>query len=150
MKQDIYLIVGTPGSGKTWCMKQLEKGFDVCHHDNEPLQGGFKGWGGEDGYVKEIAKRASTGSKPVLADTPFSLSKLKEPLEKQGFTVKPVFIIESPEVTSKRYYNREKRLIPQGHLTRIETYKARARELGAKTGTSEQILDYLRAESEQT
>lgn len=139
----IYIIVGTPGSGKTWVCNQLEDKFRVAHHDEHHL-GGFKGFGGEDGYVKELARLARLGDRPVLGETPFSLSKIMEPLLAMGFDVRPVFILESEVVTRERYLSRMGKRIPQGHLTRIRTYRLRAKELKAPSGTSREILDYLK------
>lgn len=94
-------------------------------------------------YLNAIAEAARRDDKPVLCDVPFSLSKLQEPLERLGFHCHPVFIIEDPEVTRARYEKREGKPIPQGHLTRINTYRDRAISTGAPHGTSEQILRYL-------
>lgn len=139
----IYIIAGTPGSGKTWVCNQLENKFRVVHHD-EHLQGGFTGFGGELGYVKELARQARIGERPVLGETPFSLSKIMEPLQGMGFEVKPVFILESESVTSQRYLDRMGKRIPKGHLTRIRTYRLRSKELNAPAGTSREILEYLK------
>lgn len=131
----IYILVGTPGSGKTWIAGQLEAKFDVVYHD------AFIGMD----YTNELMRRARLNRKPVLGETPFSVTRIVEPLEAKGFTVHPVFVIESDTVTKERYRAREGRDIPQGHLTRIGTYRIRAKELGARSGTSLEILNYLRS-----
>ena len=130
---NIYLVVGAPGSGKTTVCNQLTNEFEYIPHDLYPKT-----------YIPEVLKRVKMASKPLLIETPFSVSKVMEPLNQAGYNVIPVFIIETPEVTSKRYFEREGKQIPQGHLTRIETYKQRANELKAFQGTSEQVLNHLK------
>lgn len=129
----IYLIIGAPGSGKSWVCNQLKDQFDYIPHDEYKI-----------GYIEEIVKRAKIASKLLLIETPFSISKVVDPLNLAGFSPVPVFIIETPEITSKRYEAREGKPIHQGHLTRIETYKKRAKELKAFQGTSEEVLNYLK------
>ncbi len=129
MKQPIYLIVGTPGSGKTWVMDQLKDKFDILRHDD---YGEFKY------YAKAIYQLQSVADKPILIETPFSVSQFMAALE-----VTPVFIIESDEVTRTRYETREGKPIPKGHLTRIQTYIDRAEELNAFSGTSAEVLAHL-------
>lgn len=151
MKQPIYLVVGTPGSGKTWVCQQLGDKFDYLPHDD---------FGDPKRYIEAIVRLATynqsaaqfntpdvTPANPVLIETPFSVTQIKEPLEARGYKVIPVFIIETPEVTTKRYEDRDQKPIPKGHLTRIETYKTRAKELGAFSGTAEQVLAHLRTVS---
>lgn len=139
----IYLIIGTPGSGKTWVIDQLKDKFTVCPHDKIDENGNYKRFT-DDEYIHDIDVSARTSSNPVLCETPFSISKLYDPLVKKGHDVTPLFIIERPEVTAQRYYVREGMAIPKGHLTRIETYKQRAKEMKAKTGTSTEILIHLK------
>lgn len=138
-KPTIYLVIGVPGSGKSWICEQLQKEFNYVHHDGyighirQPMA-----------YVKGILKAAENVDRPVLAEAPFSISKIKDPLEKAGYQVTPVFIAEHPRVVAKRYANREGKRIPNGHLTRMNTYKQRAKRWGAFAGTSEQALQFLK------
>lgn len=134
MKQ-VYLIVGTPGSGKTWVCKQLEDQFDYLAHDDFP---------DDKSYVAAVKRLEDIADKPILIETPFSVSNVMGPLVDHGMVVTPVFIIESAEITTKRYEERESKSIPKGHLTRIETYKKRALELDAFSGTSQEVLDYIK------
>lgn len=144
MKEPIYLVVGTPGSGKTWVCQQLGDKFDYLPHDD---------YGDAKLYVNAILRLAEYNGKknpneerilPILIETPFSVTQIKEPLEAKGYQVIPVFIIETAEVTSKRYQDRELKPIPKGHLTRIETYKQRAKELNAYSGVASQVLEHLK------
>jgi hypothetical protein len=141
--KNIFILVGAPGSGKTWVARQVVDKFTYVPHDTYGLAG-------NKAYVKSIATQATNSDKPIVCDTPFSLSEIKEPLSHLGLNVKPVFIIESPETTQSRYEARYRTeglgqpVMPKGHLTRIETYKQRARELQAPSGTSSEMLDYMK------
>lgn len=137
MTKTIFILAGSPGSGKSWVAGQVEDKFTYVPHDTF----GLKSY---DEYVSAITKKAESSEKPILCDTPFSLSQLMDPLQKQGYDVRPVFIIEPIEVTRKRYEERDKKPIPQGHLTRIGTFLERAKRLQAPYGSSDHILHYLR------
>ena len=126
----IYLIVGAPGSGKTWVCSQLKDQFDYLPHDDFP---------NPKAYIAAIKRLASFSTKNILIETPFSVSQFMETLP-----VIPMFVIETPAITKSRYETREKKPIPQGHLTRINTYIDRAQELQAFSGTSEQVLERLK------
>jgi predicted kinase len=135
-----YMVIGCPGSGKSWVCDQLKNKFDYVHHD------AFIGMAG-DTYVNEIVRRSEGAKRPLLLEAPFSISKIKEPLERAGFQITPVFIQEDPRTIGERYQKRENKEIPRGHLTRQETYRQRADEWKAFKGTSDQVLEHLKAES---
>jgi hypothetical protein len=130
----VYLVIGVPGSGKTWVCERLSSYFHVVPHD-EHINGQ---------YVRAIADAAGEVARPVLAEAPFSISQTVEPLEARGIRVIPVFIIEDVDTLSERYREREGKEIPQGHLTRQETYRQRAEQWDAFSGTSEEVLDFLK------
>jgi predicted kinase len=132
VKKKIFMVVGCPGSGKSWVCEKLSGKFQYVRHDDNPK-----------GYVPEIVRQAKTATKPLLIETPFSVSQIKEPLEKQGFEVVPLYIQERPEVIRERYQKREGKPIPEGHLTRQQTYRQRAAEQGAFSGSSTEILQRL-------
>lgn len=134
----VYLIVGCPGSGKSWICNQLAEQFSYVAHDDFIGKGNNK-------YPEAIIRAARTSPRPVLCETPFSVSQLLEPLTKAGCRVVPVFIIEKFAVIAKRYLDREGRTIPLGHLNRQNTYRARAMELKAFMGTSSEVLLHLKA-----
>jgi hypothetical protein len=139
----IFILVGASGSGKTWVANQITDKFTYVPHDRYGLKS-------NDEYVKAISAIANASSKPIVCDTPFSLSQIQSPLAKLGYEVKPVFVVEKPSVTRQRYearYATEKKgqeQMPKGHLSRIQTYIDRAKELKAPIGTSTEILDYMR------
>lgn len=137
MKQEIYLLVGVPGSGKTWITNQVGHKFHFIHHD------GFIYLKQPGAYLRAILEQAPTAQKPILIEAPFSIRETMEPLQAAGYNVKPVFILEEPEVVTLRYLKREGKMIPKGHLTRMKTYADRARGSGGFAGTSEQVLRHL-------
>lgn len=137
MKQTVYMIVGCPGAGKTWITNQIKDKFTFLHHD---LYIGMAG----DTYLRDIYKALETSTKPLLIEAPFSISQYKDPLERNGIKVIPVFIIEEESVLKERYRNREKKEIPKGHITRQQTYAKRCAEWGAFRGTSSEVLEHLK------
>lgn len=138
MMKKAYMVIGCPGSGKSWVCDKLDDQFSYVHHD---LYIGMAG----DTYVKEILKACENAKKPLLIEAPFSVSVIKEPLELFGVEVIPVFIQEKHEVITERYFKREKRPIPTGHLTRQKTYAKMAKEWNAFAGTSTEVYEYLKA-----
>jgi hypothetical protein len=136
----VYILVGTPGSGKTWVANQLRNQYTVCEHD-------VHGRAGPAAYATKIAELSFFATTPILAEVPFSLSQLQDQLMRRGLESRAVFICESEATTQARYEAREGKPIPQGHLTRIVTYRQRAAEQDAPIGTSEQILNYLKGKA---
>lgn len=132
----VYLLVGVPASGKTWVAKQLLDRFELVANDD---------YIGKD-YVGAILKasRREEG-KPVLAEAPFSVSQVVDPLKAAGRKVIPVFILETEQKLTARYFEREGGQIPQGHITRQGTYEVRAKAMDAFSGTSAEVLEHLKA-----
>lgn len=140
MKQPIYMLIGCPGAGKTWCTEQLKEKFHHVWHDGFIYLKAPKGT-----YVSEILKQAEGAKKPLLIEAPFSISETLEPLRNAGHNVVPVVIVEKPEIIAMRYLQREKKEIPKGHLTRQKTYEQRAKALKWFHGTTEEVLNHLKA-----
>lgn len=137
-KQSIYLLVGVPGVGKTWVCNQIAHKFEYVHHD------GFIYLKQPGAYLNAILEKAPSATKPLLIEAPFSISETKDPLEKAGYKVIPIFIIEHETILMDRYQKREKKPIPPGHLTRMKTYLSRAKDWGSFHGTSRQVMEYLK------
>lgn len=133
----VYMVIGCPGSGKSWVCEQLQNEFTYVHHDLFIKMSGAT-------YVNAIAKAAVDSDKPMLVEAPFSISQTKDPLELMGFKVIPVVIQEKPFVIEARYQSREGKPIPTGHITRQNTYRQRALAWGAFMGTSDEVLHHLR------
>lgn len=132
--QTIYLICGVPGSGKTWVCNQLTDKFTYIANDD---------FIGSD-PIKEAYRASRSSEKPVLFDCPFGERLVRDNLINKGCQVIPVFVIEDPQTTKKRYESREGKPFPSQHLTRSMSIGARAEQWRAKSGTSEEILQYLR------
>ncbi len=133
VSKPVYLVVGVPCAGKSWVCEQLDGLYSYVRHDDHI--------GGD--YPAAVHGRTLLTTKPVLAETPFSMSQIVEPLEKYGHKVVPVFIIEPEDVLRQRYRARERKDIPAGHLSRQKTYANRAREGRHLTGTSNEVLKIL-------
>jgi hypothetical protein len=131
----IVLVVGVPGSGKTWVCHQLRTRFVYIPHDDYKV---------EQEYFDKLLATSQQSDVPVLGEAPFGISKFLETCEFSGIEAVPVFIIEDDEVIIDRYYQREHKMPYPGTLTRQQTYKERAEQLGAFQGTSEEVLNYLR------
>ncbi len=134
MTDTIYLICGVSGSGKSWVCKQLTHKFAYLPHDEH-----YKDFG------QAIAKLARASNKPVITECPFGERPIKDDLERRGLKVIPIFVIEAPDIVRKRFIEREKRQPQQAALTRATTILRRAKDWNAPHGTSNQILQYLRA-----
>jgi hypothetical protein len=132
--QKIYLIIGVPGSGKSWVSSKLEDRFEVLPHD-EFLNAN---------YPAMLVKAACMLSKPIVGELPFGITETLTYLQESGADVEPVFIVEPPDVLKARYSAREGKDIPKGHLTRQNTYYERSIEYGAFSGTAQKVLDYLK------
>ena len=142
MTPKIVLLVGCPGSGKTWIAHQLQDVYDHLPHDDYQDSTAR--------YVKDIARlcrlsAAYQSTKPILIETPFSVSKIVGPLAELGLYPTCVYIVDNKALVEERYYKREGRTIPLGHLTRMDTYESRAKEQGAFYGSSQQVLAHLKA-----
>jgi AAA domain len=136
MVHSVYMVIGCPGSGKSWVCEQLKDQFHCVQRDP------FSGMSGS-AYIDEIVRQSRVAIKPLLIEAPFSISKIKEPLERLGFRVTPVFIQENYSVIRARYRQREGREIPRRHLTRQHTYQQRAIAWDAFQGTSSEVLRWL-------
>lgn len=132
----IILIAGVPGSGKTWVTDQLTNEYEVMKHDDYI----------NHNYVNAIIREARNEGKPILIETPFSISQIIEPIQKVRLKVEVVCIIEDESVLEDRYMKREFTIIPMGHLTRNQTYYDRAQDKGYFYGPSESVLKHLKTQ----
>lgn len=141
MVKTVYLVCGVPASGKSWVCQQLTDKFEYVHHD------GFVGHiNHPEAYVKAVAQAAVSAARPILAEAPFSISSIEQPLTRIGHQVIPFFIIEDEKILRDRYKGRgrhEEHII-QGHLSRQKTFLERALTRGAFYGNSTQVLSRLK------
>jgi hypothetical protein len=136
VNQRLYLLCGVPGSGKTWVMNQVRTLYNAVDHDD---------FIGQD-LVQAVLQRASSGEldkRPMLVDCPFAERELRGRLERAGFSVVPIFIVEPTHVVQDRYMKREGKPLPRPSVTRAATILQRVHEWNAPRGTSEQVLDWL-------
>lgn len=133
------MLVGCPGSGKSWVANQMKQSMDYIPHDNFIKT--------PSTYLQNILSHVKNkkNDTPLLIETPFSINQLKEPLKNRGLDVECVFIQENHDTLKNRYETREGKPIPEGHLTRQQTYAERAKESGSFFGSSNQVLDYLKS-----
>lgn len=131
----IYLVVGVPASGKSWVCEQLRgSGFLYLPHDEYVT---------EDSYSTAIRRLAKEEVDFILAELPFSMD-IERRLNKAGYKVTTVFIVETTAVLNDRYLLRRGKKILKGHLTRQATFLRRAKRRKAFYGTSTEVLKHLR------
>lgn len=131
--QDVFLVCGVPGSGKTWVCEQLTDDFDYVPHDDYLVSA----------YGPALISRAKNSDKPVLGEAPFRISVLIQELRKAGIKCHPYFIIEPDYKAKSQYEARENKPMPKMHMTRMATVRQRARDFGTASGTSNQVLEML-------
>lgn len=133
MAQPVFLLCGVSGSGKTWVCKQLQDKFCYVPHDMFYEEA-----------PKVIARVSESAQRPIITECPFGERLIKESMEKRGLKVIPFFVIEDPKTVRERYIAREKKELPKSAWTRATTIRDRAREWKAVSGTSEEILKFLK------
>lgn len=140
--QDIWLLCGVPGSGKSWVCRQLTQRFNYIPHD-EHITPGQRGVSPIEKHKFALIYAAKEGMKPVIGECPFMMSVMIEELRKLGATVHPVFVLEPAHVIKERYEKRENKPIPQQHLTRVNSIAGDARKYGEYSGSSGDVLAYM-------
>lgn len=133
MAQPVLLICGVSGSGKTWVCRQLADKFTYVPHDVF-----------FEAIPQVVAHAAKNSTKPIITECPFGERLIRESMEKRGLRVVPFFVIEEPSLVRARYMAREKKELPKNAWTRATSIIERAKEWGAISGTSTEILNYLR------
>lgn len=152
----VILIIGVPGSGKSWCARQLKDKYTYVPHDRcwthpekfPPKDGdGDCDWpsGAKSTHVMELVRVAAKSDKPIITECPFAERELREQLEAHGIKVEPIFIIEPPRIVMDRYQKRSQKRIPKSFLTRATSIVDRADEWQAERGTSQEVLEILRS-----
>lgn len=133
MMQEVFLVVGVPGSGKSWVCEQLTQRFEYVKHDEHI----------NSGALVPMTITAALGDKPVLLDCPFGERLLRGSLEAAGLKVEPFFIVEPTEVVQARYMAQRGKELPKASVTRSVTIQNRAIEWGARHGTADEVLRML-------
>lgn len=133
----VVLVVGVPGSGKSWACQQAGDDYTYVPQDDTYRKG-------PTAHLDTLDRTARQSKKPVLSEVPFGETRLRSQLEARGIEVKTVFVVERPEVVAKRYRQREGHDVAKGVLTRASQLKGKAREWGAFAGTSDEVLEHLK------
>lgn len=130
----IVLVVGCPGSGKSFVCEAVRGQYLYVPHDL------YK----EREYPIYLLKSVSR-EKPVIGEIPFGLSKIEQACAR-GTKVIPVFLYEKEALLHERWDRRGNVTASTrtGHLTRQETYRERASALGAFSGSSSELIEHLR------
>jgi predicted kinase len=116
--QQVHIIIGVPGSGKSWVCQHLPRGlYTHVPHDDHNV---------ED-YHKALIRASRESRLPVLAEAPFRSAILVEQLLKAGIPSVEHYLIEPEHVVRERYEKREGKPIPTQHLSNLHRYAARAR-----------------------
>jgi hypothetical protein len=130
----VFLVCGVPGSGKSWVLKHFVNTMHYDHHFNTPRK---------EYAAKLAAKAKENPSFSLIADCPLGISEIVEHIRALGVEVEPVFVVATPEVIAKQYFQREGRPIPKQHIGRLATIRQRIAEYKAFSGDSNEVLRYL-------
>jgi gluconate kinase len=156
MTNEIYLICGVQGSGKTWVCQQLREQseayyyipHDQCwyHKDTSPEEMPTAGWGPPGSistHFPTLVGEADESDVPIITEVPFGERNLRDQLTSTGFRVTCIFVVEPVEVLKERYSKREGKPLSQSAITRSLTLEQRARDWDCFYGTSEEVLSHL-------
>jgi Zn ribbon nucleic-acid-binding protein len=129
-KPTIYMVCGASGSGKSWVCRQLTDMSNYISYD-------------ENSKKKHIdLLKGADLSRPTLYDPPIKISTFIK-RHSHEFDIIPVFIIEDTETVKERILSRG------GEWTdfiskRCEAMKKRNAKYGVFSGTSQEVLDWLK------
>ncbi len=125
---NLYILVGSPCSGKTWVMTQLKDKTKVLEHDK---------------YINkdytEVLTEELMVSPVVIAESPFSASLYVDTFTKLGHTVIPIYVISDDQVLATRYKERGKDAYPPRYISQNRTFKDRISK-GSLGGDSSAVL----------
>ncbi len=128
IKQDLFLIAGCPGSGKSWVCNQLSDTFNYVSYDNT----------NNNYHVYELLKN---NSKLLLYDPTIKISTFTKRYS-HLFTIRLIVIVEDESVINKRMVGRS------GKVTDTITRRIKRMSSLSKncefSGTSSEVLDYLK------
>lgn len=96
-------------------------------------------------HVEVLVDLSKRVQRPLITESPFGERVLREKLEAEGLKVFPFFVVEPQAVVSKRYREREGKVLPKAAFTRAATIINRAKEWEAFHGTSQEVLEKLKS-----
>lgn len=129
--QTVHLIIGAPGSGKTWVCEQLKDRFCYVPHDDYAVPA----------YGQALLEASRHATQAILAEAPFRASLIVDELKRSGVKVVQHYLVERPDVVAHRYEMREGKPIPKQHLATLARYTQRAHN----PATAKQLLERLSA-----
>jgi len=150
----VYLVIGVPGSGKSWVCRQLTDTFHYVPHDKAwthptqkpvPAAEADAEWpkGAKSNHLEVLLRAAKTATKPVITEVPFGERRLRDQLSAAGVKVHPVFVVTDPDTVARRFLHREGKRPQPGTMKRAADMQARAKDWHAFAGTSQEVLDHL-------
>lgn len=110
----VHMLVGVPGSGKSWVAGQLDQ-FNHKPHDSYQVSE----------YHKELITHAKQSHKDILAEAPFRVSVLIDQLKAAGIPVKTYYISEPEQKIREQYEKRDKKQWLKQHATNLKKYDQR-------------------------
>jgi hypothetical protein len=132
LKVPMYIVCGPAGAGKSWICDQLQD-VNYISYDLVPKEQHYH-------YMVELSKNG----KPIVYD-PFRKISTLVGRYSSMFDIKVVLIKETPEIVLGRLKGRDSKL----SLNEVKMYcdkSNRNAKIAAFSGTSQEVLDYLRGE----
>lgn len=130
-KPTVYMVCGVSGSGKSWVCNQLIDKFYYVSYDSTP----------KNKHLRSIIENPT--DKPVLYDPPIKISTFIKRNSHQ-FDIRPIFIIED-EITIRARLKARGGNWTESAANRMRAIDARTKKYGVFSGTSCQVLEYLRS-----
>ena len=115
MPREVHLLVGVPGSGKSWVAERVGDGFEHIAHDEHAARD----------YARVLAERARAGGKPILAEAPFRVGVLQAMLTAHRVPVKSYYLDVDQETAKRQYEARTGKAFPEQHARNLERYAMR-------------------------
>lgn len=128
-KPTVYMVCGASGSGKSWVCEQLIDKFTYVSYDKNIKS-------------KHVELLQQSTDKPLLYDPPIKISTFIKRYS-NIFNIIPIFIIESEETIRSRIHQRGGRFT-EALSKRIHQIQKRSVKYGIFSGTSSEVLAYLR------
>lgn len=128
----VYMVCGTAGAGKSWVCEQLIEQYHYVSFDRVPKKD----------HVEVIRTASTDNTKLVLYDPNIKISTFIK-RHSHEFDIVPIFIIEDENTIKERLISRGGKWTE--HIgKRMKVMEARNKKYGVFSGTSSEVLDFLR------
>jgi Zn ribbon nucleic-acid-binding protein len=131
VKPTIFMVIGCSGSGKSWVCNQLKDDFQYISYDGSRKR-------------NHIPGLMEHSSKPKLYDPPIKVSTFFK-RHSHRFNIRCVAILETDDVVKERIKIRGG-IWTNSISKRNAVMVKRAAKYGEFSGTSQEVLDYLKAQ----